>query len=152
MLKMVDAHPMDAMYLAPKLRAIDNLEVRATGRTPYEALKAGFDLPNSKVMSGLNTDEQVVFMCGSVQCPNNTEAGIVWMLASDELEDTKKDFLKLCEPTIKSLCEGYKYVYNFVHVTNEKSIRWLKWNGFTVDTENTYEQGGEDFYLLSKET
>ena len=63
----------------------------------------------------------------------------------------QEGLLKLCEPTIKYLCEGYKYVYNFVHVTNEKSIRWLKWNGFNADTENTYEQV-EKTSIISKET
>jgi hypothetical protein len=151
MLKVVEAHPMDAIYLASRLRDIDDLEVRATGKTPEEALMHSFDMPKSRVYTGVNQDEEPVLMFGSVKCPHNDGVGIVWLLATNKLDDHKRDFLSICPENIDLICEGYKFVYNFVHKDNKKSIRWLRWSGFTVDTSKTYDQGGEDFYLLSKE-
>ena len=151
MLKIVEAHPMDAMYLAPKLRQIDLLEVKAVDHTPYEALYSGFTMPNSVVYSGLNSKEQVVLMFGCVQSPDNKDAGCIWMLASDELDELKKDFLKISKYWVDQISSPYKYVFNFVHKTNTKSIRWLRWNGFTVDTDKIYKQGSEDFHLLIKD-
>lgn len=151
MLKIVEAHPMDAMYLAPKLRQIDLLEVKSVGHTPYEALSLGFNLPNSVVYSGLNSNEQVVLMFGCSQAPDDKDAGVIWLLASDELDELRKDFLKLSKHWVEQVSSPYKYVYNLVHKTNKKSIRWLRWNGFTVDTDTIYKQGGEDFHLLIKE-
>lgn len=150
MLKVVDAHRMDAISLAPRLRAIDNLEVKAVGQTPEGSLMGSFDLPQSKVLSLLDDEEEVVLMCGSCQSEHDSDGGVIWMLASDDIERHKKDFLKLCTPVTAELSEGYKYVYNLVHKDNTKSIRWLRWNGFTVDDSVTYDQGGEDFYLLTR--
>ena len=152
MIKMVDAHPMDAVYLAPRLRAIDALEVRCTGKTPEESLMIGFDLVRAKVLSALNSDEEVVAMCGVSESPQNPKAGVIWLLASDKFDEHKKDFLTVCKPVIEELSEGFQHVYNLVHINNTKSIRWLEWYGFTVEKHKTYEQGGEDFYLLVKET
>lgn len=151
MLKVVEAHPMDAIYLAPRLRQIDELEVLSTGKTPEEALSQSFDLPKSKVFTGLDNEENPVLMFGSVQCPHNKDVGVIWMLATDELDNYKRQFLQECLPHIEEISNGYSHVYNLVHKTNTKSIRWLRWCGFTVDTTKIYDQGGEDFYLFSKE-
>jgi len=151
MLKVVDAHYMDAIALAPRLREIDNLEVKCIGHTPESALLQGFELPEAKVLTALDGDEEAVLMCGVCRSDEDPEAGVIWMLASDDIDKHKKDFLRLSEPVADELSEGYKYVYNLVHKDNTKSIRWLRWNGFTVDETKVYDQGGEDFYLLTRE-
>lgn len=153
MLKIVEATEQDALQLAPNLRAIDNLEVAAVGSTPLNSLLGSFDLPQSKVLSGIDFNtEEVIFMCGISPSPVIEGHGVIWMLASPSIHKYKRDILELTLPTIDKLSEPFEAVYNFVHKDNLTSIRWLEWAGFTVDKEKTYDQGGEAFYLLIKET
>ena len=150
MLSIVDALHRDAINLAPRLRPIDKLEVEATGSTPHKSLVRAFNLPKAKVYSGVTEDKEVVFMCGVSQCLQDPNNGIIWMLTSELAKDHKRDILKLSKPTIDDLCEGFKNVYNLIHKDNKSSIRWLEWCGFEVLKHRTFNQGGEDFYLLTK--
>ena len=152
MLTVVDAHPLDAIYLGPRLRKPDQIEVKVTGKTPEEAINDGFTNPNAKIYTGVDKNSTPVFIFGSVRCPHDENAGVVWMLGSDELDKNARSFLKISKQWIDEISKDYNYVYNLVHKDNTKSIRWLKWSGFTVDTSRTYNKDGEDFYLLIKET
>ena len=150
MLVIVDALPSDAIELASQLRPIDKLEVEATGNTPEKSLTNSFNLPKSKVYSGVDSDRKVVFMCGVSQCPNNPKNGVIWMLTSELAKEHKRSILILSKPTIEDLSEGFNNVYNLIHKDNKNSIRWLEWCGFEVVKNRTYKLGGEDFYLLMK--
>lgn len=152
MLKLQKALHRDAINLAPKLREIDKLEVECLGHTPEAGLLSGFSLPNAVMLSAFNPNNEIILMCGVSDCPTNSKAGVIWMLASNEIQQHKRDILKLSKSTLILLSNNYDYVYNFVHKDNKTSIRWLQWCGFTVDKSNTYKQGGEDFYLLIKES
>ena len=98
MLEIVDALPSDAIELASQLRPIDKLEVEATGNTPEKSLTNSFNLPKSKVYSGVDSDRKVVFMCGVSQCPNNPKNGVIWMLTSELAKEHK--LRKLLEPLL----------------------------------------------------
>ena len=150
MLEIVDALHSDAIELAPQLRPIDKLEVEATGNTPEKSLINSFNLPKSRVYSGVDSDRKVIFMCGVSQCPNNPKNGVIWMLTSELAKEHKKSILKLSKPKIKDLCKGFNNVYNLIHKDNKSSIRWLEWCGFEVVKNRAYKLGGEDFYLLMK--
>ncbi len=152
MFKLQKALRRDAINLAPQLRPIDKLEVECTGSTPESSLLHCFNLKNSVVLSGVNDNNEVILMCGVSECPNNPENGVIWMLASPSIRKHRKDILKLSKVTVDKLSKDYKLVFNLVHKDNKTSIRWLEWCGFTVDKTKTYEQGGEDFYLLIKES
>lgn len=152
MFRLQKAERKDAISLAPNLREIDRLEVECTGSTPEASLLMCFDLPKAGVLSGFNSDNEVILMCGVSECPYNPEMGVIWMLASPKIHEHSREILRLSKETIEVLSTEYKAVYNLVHKDNKTSIRWLEWCGFTVDKTETYEQGGEDFYLLIKET
>jgi hypothetical protein len=152
MFKLQKALHRDAINLASNLRDIDKLEVECTGSTPEASLLRCFDLPKSEVLSGLSSNNEVILMCGVSECPINPDVGVIWMLASPSIRKHRKDIVRLSKDTIDMLCVGYKSVYNLIHKDNKTSIRWLEWCGFTVDKTKTYEQGGEDFYLLIKES
>ncbi len=152
MFKLQKAIQRDAINLAPQLRPIDKLEVECTGSTPESSLLRCFNLKNSVVLSGVNDNNEVILMCGVSECPNSPDVGVIWMLASPSIRKHRKDILKLSKGAVAELMTGYKSVYNLIHKDNKTSIRWLEWCGFTVDKTKTYEQGGEDFYLLIKES
>ena len=83
MFNIVEAMHRDAINLAPNVRAIDKLEVECMGNTPESSLLRSFDLPKAKVYSAFNNANNIMFMCGSYQCPNNPQNGVIWMLTSE---------------------------------------------------------------------
>ena len=62
MLEIVDALHSDAIELAPQLRPIDKLEVEATGNTPEKSLINSFNLPKSRVYSGVDLIESNTYV------------------------------------------------------------------------------------------
>lgn len=152
MFRLRESIQSDAVSLAPKLRDIDKLECECVGSTAEISLLSPFTLPDSVVLSGINEDEEVILMCGISKCPVTPEMGVIWMLASPKIYNHRREIIKLSKPTIAKLSEGYKAVYNMIHKDNKLSIRWLEWCGFIVDKTRIYVKGGEDFYLLLKET
>ena len=104
----VEADPMDALVLAPRLRKPDLIEVTAMGHTPFKALMQSFELPNSQVYSILETkaetqQSKVIAMFGVADSVEVPEYGVPWMLASNELEEYSRPFLRYCRGWIKKL-------------------------------------------------
>ena len=77
--------------------------------------------------------------------------GVVWMLGSVLVEKYKKDVLKLTKQCVEKICKPYSSVYNYIHESNAKSMRWLRWCGFDVDNARTYQFGGENFFYFHKD-
>lgn len=156
LISVVEADPMDALVLAPKLRENDKIEVTAMGNTPFGALMGAFDLPNSKVFSIIEAKEdqdftKVIAMFGCSDSVEVPKYGVPWMLASKELEQYPRPFLKYCKDWINDIQQDYEVLYNMVHCKNAQGMRWLQWCGFDIKTQRTYGAGGEDFYLFIRE-
>ncbi len=152
----VQADPMDALVLAPRLRKPDVVEVTAMGSTPFKALMQSFELPNAEVYTILETksetqESKVIAMFGVADSVEVPEYGVPWMLASSDLEDYSRPFLRYCKDWIDKLQDKYDVLYNMVHCQNAQGMRWLQWSGFDIKTSRTYGAGGEDFYLFIKE-
>jgi hypothetical protein len=152
----VQADPMDALVLAPRLRKPDVVEVTAMGSTPFKALMQSFELPNAEVYTILETksetqESKVIAMFGVADSVEVPEYGVPWMLASSDLEDYSRPFLRYCKDWIDKIQDKYDVLYNMVHCQNAQGMRWLQWSGFDIKTSRTYGAGGEDFYLFIKE-
>ena len=132
--------------LEGRLRDIDLLEVSSFGVSPKEALLEGLD---GMVFTAKDKDDNVVCMFGSADSEVKG-TGVVWMLGSGLVEKYKKDVIKLTKDCVKKICAPYKCVYNYIHQSNDKSIRWLKWCGFNVGSQ-VHQFGGQDFYYFHKD-
>ena len=144
---------VDIAYLAPKMRQADKDEIWASDRlTTGEALMQPFQHKGSKTWCVIGTEEEyVIGMFGSVPSLDK-DYGVAWLLASDELFNYKKEFIKQSPEWVAQMGKGYKYLYNYVDVRNDKSIKWLKHLGFkTIRLEEQYGKGKMPFYLMMKE-
>ena len=155
-ISVVQADPMDALVLAPRLRKPDVVEVTAMGSTPFKALMQSFELPNAEVYTILETksetqESKVIAMFGVADSVEVPEYGVPWMLASRDLEDYSRPFLRYCKDWITKIENKYDVLYNMVHCKNAQGMRWLQWCGFDIKTSRTYGAGGEDFYLFIRE-
>ena len=46
--------------------------------------------------------------------------------------------------------QGYDTLYNYVHIDNKVSIRWLKYFGFVITKELPYGHAQEMFYHFER--
>ena len=121
----------DIEELADNLRAEDRLEVFCShGYGPKQALTYSFGT-SKECNSIIDDGERVIGMFGFGVTPDNKSA-IPWLLASDELSKIAKQFLPESKAWVDRVVEPYDYVFNYVHASNRKSIKWLKWLGFTL--------------------
>lgn len=122
-----DAVYEDTASLAPRLRAEDVTELYyATGKTPLQVLRKSYELSNK--CWAVIYKEKVIALFG---VSDAGKVGVPWMLASDELKDIKKSFLRECKDYVARMGEGHDLLTNYVWVGNEIHIQWLKWLGFT---------------------
>jgi len=146
------ATPEDVELLAPKLREIDQKELRALGwHTPREGLEASLKL---SVRAFTAVIEGEAGMMWGV-CPWGgmlSLIGIPWMLAADIIErpDISREFVRQSKPYAKDIEMGFLRLGNLVHADNALAIRWLKWLGYSfMDMPETLK--GEKFLRFWKE-
>lgn len=121
-----DAVFSDCFDLAPRLRSEDVQEIKyASGSSPLTALEMSYNA-SSKCWAVV-FNEKVIALFGV--CKQDTW-GVPWMLASDELKDIRKSFLRECREYVQKMGEGCAYLTNFVWIGNEVHIKWLHWLGF----------------------
>lgn len=119
----------DSEVLASKLRLADIKEIWAAGHIkPLEALNDGARI--SSLCFTILYHGEVVAMFGCA--PVDDDRGTVWLLASDRLYDMRKTFLKHSRYFIDLMLEEIPYLFNFVHIENKQSIKWLKFCGALI--------------------
>lgn len=121
--------PEDIQILAPKLRKEDEAEVRAVNGNDPETELAN-SLKNSTECWTIVNGETIIGMFG-VAPIDGSEAGAIWLLASDELPKVRWEFLKKTRPWIEYFLTKYPLLTNVVDERNQVHIKWLKWAGFT---------------------
>ena len=120
----------DIDFVAPRLRKADYNECMAsTGQKPRGVLHRSLDLGDiSLTLRAPNGDR--VGLCGVVPSPL-AEAGVVWMVATDDIYQHQTTFLRNSKRALKHLSEDYLVLFNCVDARNSLHIKWLRWMGFT---------------------
>tara|TARA_B100000780_G_scaffold275626_1_gene242616 strand:- start:2235 stop:2699 length:465 start_codon:yes stop_codon:yes gene_type:complete len=121
----------DIDFIAPRLRKADYNECLAsTGQQPRYVFHKSFDLGAiSLTLRAPNGDR--VGLCGVVTSPNIEGAGVVWMVATDDIYQHQTTFLRNSKRALKHLSENYLVLFNCVDARNSVHIKWLRWMGFT---------------------
>jgi hypothetical protein len=110
------------------MRKADCDEIWASNRhTPREALEAGIRLSFGGCWTLENAGVPVAMF--GVAPSQEKSVGVVWLLATDQLNDVKQTFLRLSKHCIKMMLELFPVMFNFVDDRNTSSIRWLEWCG-----------------------
>lgn len=124
----------DIKFVATNMRAEDRVEVLATSnRSPLEALVRSVNISETSV-TVLHGETPLAIL--GVYVPNLLgDTAAPWLLASDFALEHRREFLRLSRPYVRSILQRYSYLYNYVHVDNSLSIRWLKWIGFQIAEE-----------------
>lgn len=132
----VPATPEHCKKLADNIRKADAEEMWALGAwRPQEGVL--FSLEQSTeaytVVDADDPDGVPILMFGLGRTHDIFDNGnrSIWLLGTDRASHIKKRFIKECETYLLTMASGLT-VYNFVLTTNEPSLRWLKWLGFTI--------------------
>jgi hypothetical protein len=125
----------DAIDLAPRLRKEDVEEIaHGTGLPPELALR--YSLGVSNIAYAVVWRDRVVALFGITEWLHWGEGrgpGSPWMLASEELKDIRKSFLRHCRGYVERWLDVHGHLENQVWAKNEVHIQWLKWLGFQFD-------------------
>lgn len=143
--KLVVSTSEHAIRLAPHLRPYDMLECRCGGQEPVEALLSGLENDN-ETYTVLLPDGTPIAMFGTGRAPVTHEP-YIWLLGSDSLRSVGLQFLRECRAIVQWLVEPYGSASNYVYAGYVTTIRWLKWMGATLDSEQ--EIRGVPFYKFT---
>lgn len=77
--------------------------------------------------------------------PYAPKKGIIWMIATDEFDERRREALKFCRSEFEIIMKGYDYAFNYVHPNHKKAIKWLKWLGCDIIGEEPVGVDGEVF-------
>jgi uncharacterized membrane protein YgcG len=144
-LRIAPAAPGDAR-IVPHLRRADVDEIRAaTGLTP--AVAVAFSIAASRAWSVLMNDKPTALF--GVSPTERPGVGVVWLVATDEIDRYPLRFYRVSRRLFPSLCGGYSELFNWVDARNVRSLRWLGWLGFEVEAAAAWGAEGRLFHRVS---
>lgn len=123
--------------IAEDMRQADADEIWSSDNyTPLEALMQGWKISDRVTIVTVNNEPCVMF--GLVICDILTGTGNLWMLGTNNSLNYKRQFLIRTPMVIDEMLKICPKLFNYVHVENKISIRWLKWLGFNLDEPIVY--------------
>jgi len=135
----------DLQVIADNMREADIAEIWASHRSkPLDAVTRG--AKNSELCAVARIGGIPCAIIGLVANDVLTGTGTPWMLGTDYLMKHQSALLRESPAIIKQMLNVCVVLYNYVHIDNKSSIRWLKWLGFNLKPAEKYGVGGELFY------
>ncbi|WP_461521171.1 hypothetical protein [Porticoccus sp.] len=137
-------------YVADNMRAQDVVEVSASGgHSPFEALDYSVQGSGYSTVAVIGGEPVAVFGLALRGILGRT--GVPWMLGTDGVSRRRRVFAPKSREVIEEMLSITPYLYNYAHVGNTVSIRWLKWLGFEFEDAAPYGVRGELFHRFYME-
>ena len=112
--------------------------------------------PEEAMLHGLRTtDYPIACLAGdTVLCVMGVVRGdggwsVPWMVAAQEVEQHRREFLKESRRVLGILFRLYGPMHNYVDARNHRCIVWLRWCGFRLEAPAAYGKHGLDFCHFS---
>lgn len=136
--------------LALDMRQADADEVWASdNHTPLESLMNGWGMSDHTAIAMVNNEPCVMF--GLVRCDILSGKGVLWMLGTNNSLKYRRKFLIHTPNVINEMLSICPYLFNYVHVKNKVSIKWLEWLGFSFEDPAPHGVEQELFHKFSIE-
>lgn len=138
----------DVLYVADNMRKADQEEVWASSQLrPRDALIESWEVSSHCTVATWDGVPVAVF--GLATHSFKPGEGVPWLLATDKIDEVAVSFVKESRKVIDLMQEKCRYLSNYVHCKNRKSIRWLKAMGFTVSVNREkFGPVNEEFYYF----
>jgi hypothetical protein len=127
----VEATPEHVELLIANLRDSDREEILAMGYDDVEAAIRQTYRASTVAWSGW-VDDDLLCVFGVQAGSYLLGHGVPWMLGTPTMNKYEIRFLHNCKPVVEQMLRGYPRLTNYVYARNKRTIRWLKWLGFTV--------------------
>ena len=131
-------------HVAENMREADKVEVMALrGHSPLEALTSS--IGQSELAATALVNGFPVAILGMVRGTITSNAGVPWMLGTDDLFSHPRQLLEWGRVAVDEMMRSVDVLQNYVHAENTKSIRWLKRLGFSFGEHLPIGRDGEMF-------
>lgn len=136
-IEVVGATIAHAEFIAPRMRDADVDECWASSRLkPFDALVLGMQSTRA-CWTGLYKREPFC-MFGVVRSTSDKDVGIVWLLATDRINECSREFLRQNGYYVQAMRSQFKLLMNVVDDRNRQAKRWLEWLGFEMEEAMPY--------------
>jgi len=126
--------------LAEQLHPDDAAELAAAGTDLHQAL-------SNAPLQALRWHGRLVCLFGCVRHPSEATAGIPWMLCTKTLPEVPARQMALISRAVVSDWQHeFRMLCNMVHRRNARALRFVRWLGFTVNSDPC--GPGQEFFLF----
>lgn len=121
----------DVAFVAENLRPADLSEAEALGMGPAAPLLL-LTVKQSLWFEAIQVDGQVAALYGLGREPRDVGQGVglPWLMGTSAADAFGFKFIRDCRKVVGRMLEDRPALVNFVHVKNERAIRWIEWLGF----------------------
>lgn len=133
MIYLVPATPEHVPELVASMRLHDKFEFEIAGGDPVKAIQITLD-KSAAAWSAL-ADRQIACMWGVKEVSLVTGAHL-WLITTPLIEKHKHRFLAESKRVVDQCLVSYQFLYGYVDVQFELSIKWMKWLGFEMTSQH----------------
>ncbi len=135
----------DIDFLVENIREDDVNEIKAIGgKTVRECINETKDIEDNSWV--WEHEGKVMCIFGVNPIEDEDCVGAIWMLATKFFDEHEMIFAKTCKSILNEIITKFKYIFNYVHAENLKSIKWLEWLGFDISEAVPLGVNGEIFH------
>lgn len=116
--------------IASRMRAIDQMECRAKGRSPAAALR--YSLVSSTFALTVLVDGSPHSMFGVTPWSLVEGAGRPWFLGTDEVYRHPREMIRRGGDVVEIMQDSFRRLENVIAAVNERGIRMLRHWGFEI--------------------
>lgn len=141
--------PSDLTYVARHMRQADRDELRATSSDSawWALTRSALVSTHIWTVADRETGEPIAVFGVA---PLSATVGSPWLLGTDRVRECSKALVREGKRYANLMLHVYPHLFNYVHVANARSIRWLKALGFTLHDPVPYGTAGELFHPFER--
>ena len=124
--------------LVKDLRPEDENEIKAkTGTTNVQkTLLTGFAMTD--YCRSFFVDDKIAGVYGVVASLDNKDIGSPFLLCTPKIKKLKIKFLRECKNRVEEMSDKFPILFNYIDSRNKLHLTWLKWCGFKIINEKTF--------------
>lgn len=79
------------------------------------------------------------------------DVGTPWLVGTPLIEQYERSFLRRNRDMVREMSTLFPRLENYVDIRNQKSVRWLRWLGFTIHEAEPHGPLGRRFHRFTLE-
>jgi hypothetical protein len=146
--QVVPATEAHARALAPRLRAGDVAEIRATaGVGPLDGLLSSLSgtCAGGGQAWALLIGGEVAALWGVRPLTDLHHVGVVWLLTGDLVDRHRRIFMERSRAELRALLRPFAVLRNYIDARYSRALRWARWTGAELGQPRRFGVEARDF-------